>query len=89
MGNLLKRLRGENPEPLIEDSGFTPYSWPTDSKATLCRVPWDANYRNVVDWRDQQHKDSYFSSLKSDKCELGSMTYLKPNDPIFVDVPFS
>lgn len=89
MGNLLKRLRGENPEPLIEDSGFTPYSWPTDSKATLCRVPWDANYRNVVDWRDQSHKDSYFSSLKSDKCELGSMTYLKPNDPIFVDVPFS
>lgn len=89
MGNLLKRLRGENPEPLIEDSGFTPYSWPTDSKATLCRVPWDANYRNVVDWRDQQHKDSYFSSLKCDSCELGSMTYLKPNDPIFVDVPFS
>lgn len=89
MGNLLKRLRGENPEPLIEDSGFTPYSWPTDSKATLCRVPWDSNYRNVVDWRDQQHKDSYFSSLKSDSCELGSMTYLKPNDPIFVDVPFS
>lgn len=89
MGNLLKRLRGENPEPLIEDSGFTPYSWPTDSKATLCRVPWDSNYRNVVDWQDQQHKDSYFSSLKSDSCELGSMTYLKPNDPIFVDVPFS
>lgn len=89
MGNLLKRLRGENPEPLIEDSGFTPYSWPTDSKATLCRVPWDAEYRNVVDWQDQQHKDSYFSSLKSDSCELGSMTYLKPNDPIFVDVPFS
>lgn len=89
MGNLLKRLRGENPEHLIEDSGFTPYSWPTDSKATLCRVPWDAEYRNVVDWQDQQHKDSYFSSLKSDSCELGSMTYLKPNDPIFVDVPFS
>lgn len=89
MGNLLKRLRGENPEPLIEDSGFTPYSWPTDSKATLCRVPWDFNYRNVVDWQDQQHKDSYFSSLESDSCELGSMTYLKPNDPIFVDVPFS
>lgn len=89
MGNLLKRLRGENPEPLIEDSGFTPYSWPTDSKATLCRVPWDSNYRNVVDWQDQQHKDSYFSSLESDSCELGSMTYLKPNDPIFVDVPFS
>jgi hypothetical protein len=89
MGNLLKRLRGENPENLNEDSGFTPYSWPTDSKATLCRVPWDAEYRNVVDWQDQQHKDSYFSSLESDSCELGSMTYLKPNDPIFVDVPFS
>lgn len=89
MGNLLKRLRGENPEPLIEDSGFTPYSWPTDSKAVLCRVPWDANYRNVVDWQDQAAKDSYFSGLGGDAVTLDSMTYLKPNDPIFVDVPFS
>ncbi len=89
MGSLLKRLRGENPEPLIADSGFTPYSWPTDSKAVLCHVPWDANYRNVVDWRDQVTKDAYFSNLKSDSCQLDSMTYLKPNDPIFVDVPFS
>ena len=89
MGNLLKRLRGENPEPLIEDSGFTPYSWPTDSKAMLCRVPWDATYRNVVDWQDQAAKDAYFDSLDGDSVALDSMTYLKPNDPIFVDVPFS
>lgn len=89
MGNLLKRLRGENPEPLIEDSGFTPYSWPTDSKATLCRVPWDATYRNIVDWRDQAGKDAYFDSIEGDSVALDSMTYLKPNDPIFVDVPFS
>jgi hypothetical protein len=89
MGGLLEKLRGQNPDAEEPASGFTPYSWPTNSKATLCRVPWDATYRNVVDWRDQAGKDEYFETLAGDSVALDSMTYLKPNDPIFVDVPFS
>lgn len=72
----------------MELEGFTPISWPVDSTARLTRVPWDMQYRDVVRFGDKAGRDEYFNSLKSDSITLEKMTYLKPGEPISVNIPY-
>lgn len=69
---------------------FTPISWPVDTEVYLCNVPWDAQYRSIVKFDDEQSRDDYFRSLgNSHSIRLDKLTYLKPNEPILVDIPYS
>lgn len=70
-------------------SGFTPISWPTESQVTLCRVPWDFSYRDVVRFESPAARDTWFSGQVSNSITIGKMTYLKPNEPIMVNLPYS
>lgn len=72
----------------MDFEGFTPISWPVDSTARLVRVPWDMQYRDVVRFGDKAGRDDYFNSLKSDSITLEKMTYLKPGEPISVNIPY-
>lgn len=64
-------------------------SWPAGSRATLCRVAWDAAYRDVVRFANEAERTAYFSGLANDAITLDKMTYLRYGEPITVDVPFS
>lgn len=66
----------------------TPFSWATQSRVTLCRVAWDASYKDVVSFESPEKRDEYFDSLNSESIVLENYAYLKPNEPINVDVPF-
>lgn len=68
---------------------FTIASWPVGSRATLYRVAWDSNYRDVVRFEDEAEREAYFNSLDGDSIEIDKMTYLKPNEPIRINIPFS
>ena len=68
---------------------FTIASWPVGSRATLHRVAWDSNYRDVVRFEDEAERETYFNSLDGDSIEIDKMTYLKPNQPIRINIPFS
>lgn len=68
---------------------FTPIEWPVDSRVTLCRVTWDSSYRDVVRFADIAERDAYFAGLSSNVIRIENMTYLKPNEPIMVNVPYS
>ncbi len=67
----------------------TPFSWATASRVTLCRVAWDDAYKDVVSFESPEKRDQYFESLESESIRLENYTYLKPNEPIIVDVPFN
>lgn len=67
----------------------TPFSWATSSRVTLCRVAWDDSYKDVVSFESPEKRDQYFDSLESESIKLENYTYLKPNEPINVDVPFN
>lgn len=67
----------------------TPFSWATKSRVTLCRVAWDDSYKDVVSFESPEKRDEYFVSLASESIVLENYTYLKPNEPINVDVPFN
>lgn len=66
----------------------TPFSWAIQSHVTLCRVAWDDSYKDVVSFESPEKRNEYFDSLKSESTILENYTYLKPNEPINIDVPF-
>lgn len=70
-------------------TNVTPFSWATQSRVTLCRVAWDDSYKDVVSFESPEKRKEYFDSLKSESIVLENYTYLKPNEPITIDVPFN
>lgn len=69
-------------------TSVTPFSWAIQSRVTLCRVAWDDSYKDVVSFESPEKRTEYFDSLKSESIVLDNYTYLKPNEPINIDVPF-
>ena len=69
-------------------TNVTPFSWAIQSRVTLCRVAWDDSYKDVVSFESPAKRNEYLDSLKSESIVLDNYTYLKPNEPINIDVPF-
>lgn len=69
-------------------TNVTPFSWAIQSRVTLCRVAWDDSYKDVVSFESPKKRNEYFDSLKSESIVLENYTYLKPHEPINIDVPF-
>lgn len=69
-------------------TNVTPFSWAIKSRVTLCRVAWDDSYKDVVSFESPEKRNAYFDSLKSESIVMDNYTYLKPNEPINIDVPF-
>lgn len=70
---------------------FSPIEWPTDSRVTLCKVSWDAAYKDVVYFENARARDAYFDAVcaSAESICLDKMTYLKPREPVTVNVPYS
>lgn len=64
-------------------------SWSPGTRATLVNVPWNNDYRDIVKFSSKTELDGYISSLASSTFEITRMTYLKPNEPIVIGLPFS
>ena len=70
---------------------FSPIEWPTDSQVMLCKVPWDASYKDVVYIVSHNARNDYFRGVAQDSesVKIKHMTYLKPREPGTVNVPYS
>lgn len=71
---------------------LTPNTWPVGTEVVLLQVPWDANYRDIVVWDDQQQRDDYFDTAcagDSKRWTSDKFSYLPPNEPINIPVPYS
>ena len=62
--------------------------WPVGTEITLCNVPWDGDYCNVVAFDDQAALDGYFDGLGGSKTTLDRMVYAVPGMPVRVDIPY-
>lgn len=65
--------------------------WTPNTTVTMCNVPWDNSYRNVVSFEDAMARDSYFESLTTlqPTVEMEGFVYLRYGEPVLVNVPFS
>lgn len=70
---------------------FSPVEWPIDSQVMLCKVPWDASYKDVVYFASESARNDYFRGVAQDSesVKIKHMTYLKPREPVTVNVPYS
>ena len=70
---------------------FSPVEWPNDSRVMLCKVPWDASYKDVVYFSSESARNDYFGGLAQNgaSIKIKKMTYLKPREPVTVNVPYS
>lgn len=70
---------------------LTPNTWPVGTEVTLMQVPWDANYRDIVIWDDEQQRNAYLDAqaLSGTGWRSKRFSYCRPNEPISVPVPYS
>lgn len=70
---------------------FSPVEWPVDSQVMLCKVPWDASYKDVVYFATEDARNDYFRGVAQNgvTVKIKEMTYLKPREPVTVNVPYS
>jgi hypothetical protein len=78
-------------EPLDYDFGFdfNYASWNQDTEITLTNVPWDSGYDFIIPWKTQAQIDAYIDKSNASNLTIDNMSYLKPNQPIEIDVPYN
>lgn len=62
--------------------------WPTDSVITLFNVPFNNDYRDIVNFGSQAKFNKWIDS-QSDKLTFTNMSYVKYNTAVKLDVPFN
>lgn len=86
----MNQIYNEPPESLAGLS-FDYSVWSAGSVVTMCNVPFDNTYRDIIDW------DAYgwtpYQYVKSfnkvNKVEINQMTYLAQGKPIRIPTPFT
>lgn len=63
--------------------------WGEQSKITLCNVPFDVEYENIVDWQTVDNRDAQLNALQHYTSEpLGSNFRIDKNQRIKLPIPF-
>lgn len=66
--------------------------WTPSTEVTLCNVPWDSTYRDVVWFNDYDEAYDHIVNKHTRHASwthVTGMTYLRQGQPIRLDVPFS
>src|SRR6478752_6491984 len=61
--------------------------WTPGTTVDLVNVPWNNDYRDVVRFSDRTAVDTYFNGLA--KLSITQLSYAKPNEDIYLNVPFN
>lgn len=79
------------PENIYEyQNNFNYQLWTEDTTVTLCNVPWDMSYRDIVKFANDAERDAYFNGLKNSlPFQLTTKVILKYGDPVMIPKPFN
>lgn len=80
-------------DPANSDYGFGldfDYSiWPKNTQIDMVNVPWNNDYRDVVKFPTQDALNNYITSLGPAGITLNQLSYIKPNTPVKINIPFN
>ena len=76
----------DDANPYVE-SNFSWAEWTPNTTLKLCRVPWDASYRDVVRFVSCETQQEWFNKLDGVECRPATMHIF--NAPARVELPFS
>lgn len=72
--------------PYVE-SNFSWAEWTPNTTLKLCRVPWDASYRDIVRFVSRETQQEWFDRLDGVECRPATMHIF--NAPARVELPFN
>lgn len=76
----------DDANPYVE-SNFSWAEWTPNTTLKLCRVPWDASYRDVVRFVSRETQQEWFDGLDGVECRPATMHIF--NAPARVELPFN
>lgn len=63
--------------------------WGKNTYIDLVNVPWNNDYRDIVKFADRAALDAYIDGRKPSGIALDKMSYVKPNEPVNINIPFN
>jgi len=63
--------------------------WTANTVVTLCNVPWNSDYRDIVRFDNQAALDAFIDNSPSPKVIIDKMSYAKVGMPIRINIPFN
>lgn len=72
--------------PYVESS-FSWAQWTPNTTLKLCRVPWDASYRDIVRFASRETQREWFDGLDGVQCRPATMHIF--GAPVRIDMPFN
>lgn len=76
----------DDANPYVE-SNFSWAEWTPNTTLKLCRVPWDASYRDIVRFASRETQQEWFDRLDGVECRPATMHIF--NAPARVELPFN
>jgi hypothetical protein len=76
----------DDANPYVE-SNFSWAEWTPNTTLKLCRVPWDASYRDIVRFVSRETQREWFNKLDGVECRPATMHIF--NAPARVELPFN
>lgn len=76
----------DDANPYVE-SNFSWAEWTPNTTLKLCRVPWDASYRDIVRFASRETQQEWFDNLDGVECRPATMHIF--NAPARVELPFN
>ncbi len=70
-------------------SDFSYLIWSPGTQVTLCNVPWNSDYRDIVRFDSKAELDTYIEGTAGPSIDITRMTYARPGEPIRINVPFN
>jgi len=63
--------------------------WTPDTIVDMVNVPWNNDYRDIVRFANRQALDDYIVELRPAGIKIEKMSFVKPNTPVRVNMPFN
>lgn len=64
-------------------------AWPASSNVTLCNVPWNSDYRDIVKFSSDAARVNYLREQSGPTIQINQMVYAKFGQPVRLNIPFS
>lgn len=95
MAERFKKLDGANGWPGLStvapfdfEVTFSPYLWTAGTQITLCNVPWDSTYADVVAFDNDAARNQWLDSHAGARYEFDTEFRILPGEAIKLPIPF-
>ena len=63
--------------------------WSPGTKIRLCKVAWDSEYRNIVDFGGHEKLKEYLAESARESVEIEALSYVRPGTPVKIPIPLT